>query len=184
MTVGLLKVLPSRGTYVVKISVRDVLNARFVRESIKSAIVRIAADLAVAADVERLDRNIDKQLEAVSTGDIARFYRLDEDFHRIIAEIADCPQALRVVEQSRAQIDRVRYLSLPNATPVATLVRQHRDIAAGIRAVDPAAAELAMRTHLREILSVLPKLKAQFPDLFDTSDPPRHAEPVLRRIAG
>jgi DNA-binding GntR family transcriptional regulator len=40
---GLLQVLPSRGTYVVKISVREVLNARFVREAIECALVRAAA---------------------------------------------------------------------------------------------------------------------------------------------
>lgn len=172
---GLLQVLPSRGTYVVKISVRDVLNARFVRESIESAVVRAAARLATDGDCTALDRNVAAQREAIDDGDITRFYQLDGEFHQLIGRIADCPQALRVVEQSRAQIDRVRYLSLPDATPVETLVTQHAAIAAGIRARDPDAAEAAMRVHLREILSALPKLKARHPDLFDASEPPRHA---------
>ncbi len=40
---GLVQVLPSRGTYVTKISVKEVLNARFVREAIECAVVREAA---------------------------------------------------------------------------------------------------------------------------------------------
>jgi len=63
-------------------------------------------------------------------------------------------------------MDRVRFLSIPMATPVATLIAQHGAIAEGIIAGDPDKAEAAMRVHLREILKSLPKLSAEHPDLF------------------
>ena len=172
---GLLQVLPSRGTYVVKISVREVLNARFVREAIECALVRSAAELIDAAGVARIEQLVAEQKQAAAAGDSSRFYALDEAFHRAIADCVECDPALRVVESARAQTDRVRYLSLPDASPLALLIAQHEAILAAIKARDPERAEAAMRTHLREILSALPRLAERFPDLFDTSSEPAHA---------
>jgi DNA-binding GntR family transcriptional regulator len=175
---GLLQVLPSRGTYVVKISVREVLNARFVREAIECALVRSAAELIDSEGLARIERLVEEQKQAADAGDSARFYALDEAFHRAIADCVECDPALRVVESARAQTDRVRYLSLPDASPLALLIAQHEAILAAIRARDPERAEAAMRTHLREILSALPRLAERFPDVFDRSDVPPHARPV------
>jgi DNA-binding GntR family transcriptional regulator len=176
---GLLQVLPSRGTYVVKISVREVLNARFVREAIECALVRSAAELIDADGVARIERLVAEQKEAAQAGDSNRFYALDEAFHRAIAECVECDPALRVVESARAQTDRVRYLSLPDASPLALLIAQHEAILTAVKARDPERAEVAMRTHLREILSALPRLAERFPDLFDRSDSPAHTRSAL-----
>ena len=175
---GLLQVLPSRGTYVVKISVREVLNARFVREAIECALVRSAAELIDSAGVARIEQFVADQKAAAEAGDSALFYALDEAFHRAIADCVECDPALRVVESARAQTDRVRYLSLPDASPLALLIAQHEAILDAIKARDPERAEAAMRTHLREILSALPRLAERFPDVFDRSDVPPHARPM------
>src|SRR5438045_8340266 len=42
--IGLLRVLPQRGTYVVKISAKAVTDARFVREAVECAIARRASE--------------------------------------------------------------------------------------------------------------------------------------------
>ncbi len=175
---GLLQVLPSRGTFIVKISVRDVLNARFVREAIECALVKTAAVLVTPRDLERLDRLIAEQIEAAGSSDPGRFYDLDEAFHRTIAECCECEPALRVIESARAQMDRVRFLSLPEATPISVLIAQHRAIVEGMRRHSGEMAEEAMRLHMREILSALPRLAQQFPDMFDPTDAPAHARLV------
>lgn len=172
---GLVQILPSRGTFVVRISVRDVLNARFLREAIECALVRTAAVVAQSADIERLENIVEEQCSAEASGDPARFYALDEAFHRALAEICECDAALRVVEGARAQMDRVRFLSLPEATPISTLIAQHRTIVEALARGDGTAAETAMKTHLREILSALPRLAGRYPDLFESTDAPAHA---------
>lgn len=172
---GLLQVLPSRGTFIVKISVRDVLNARYLREAIECALVRTACRIARPEDLERLDRIVEEQRTAEAAGDPARFYELDEAFHRALAETCECEPALRVVEGARAQMDRVRFLSLPEATPISVLIGQHQAIVDGLRAAHADDAERAMRQHLREILSALPRLAERFPDMFESSDVPAHA---------
>lgn len=173
--VGLVQILPSRGTYVVKISVREVLNARFVREAIECALARTAAALVDERGAAALRENIAAQERAAASGDTVQFYKLDEAFHRAVAACCECDYASRVVESTRAQIDRVRFLSLPKATPPDVLLRQHRAIANAILARDADAAEAAMSAHLREILISLPNLARRHPDFFEDADIPPHA---------
>ncbi len=164
---GLVQVLPSRGTYVTKISVKEVLNARFVREAIECAVVREAAGRIDAAGLDRLTALIAGQVQAANRLDNVAFTELDEAFHRAIADCVDCDYAVRVVEAARTQTDRVRHLSLPEASPYPVLIEQHRQIVAALRARDPVAAEAAMRLHVREILSAIPRLAAAHPAYFE-----------------
>lgn len=164
---GLVQVLPSRGTYVTKISVKEVLNARFVREAIECAVVREAAARIDAAGLDGLDRLIEAQEKAAAARDSVAFTQLDEAFHRAIADGMDCDYAVRVVEAARIQTDRVRHLSLPAASPYPRLIQQHREIVAGLRSRDPQQAETAMRVHLREILTALSQLAAAHPAFFE-----------------
>ncbi|CAN1493488.1 GntR Transcriptional regulators [Rhabdaerophilaceae bacterium] len=164
---SLVQVLPSRGTYVSKISVKEVLNARFVREAIECAVVREAAGKIDSKALGRLSGLIEAQERAAASFDNVAFTGLDEAFHRAIADSVDCDYAVRVVEAARAQTDRVRHLSLPEASPFLVLIEQHRDLVAALRARDAVAAEDAMRRHVREILSALPRLAAAHPAFFE-----------------
>lgn len=176
---GLLQILPSRGTYVVKISVREVLNARFVREAVECSIVRSAAELIDAKGIDRLQGILEEQRSAAAGTDYRGFQALDEAFHREIATIVDCDYAVRVMESARFQTDRVRALSLPSATPLRVLITQHQGVVDAFRQRDAAKAEAMMRIHLREILSAIPRLAEQHPELFDQSDVPVHARVML-----
>ena len=164
--IGLVEILPQRGTFVVKISARDVSNARFIREAVEVAIARKACELATDIDVAKMQRLIDDQARAAEADDQEWFLTLDDAFHQTIAQSADCLYGWRIIEDLKAQMDRVRYLSLPAATPISKLIGQHRAIAEAIRRRDPERAEAAVRIHMAEILVSLPKLAAEHAELF------------------
>jgi len=164
----LVNILPQRGTFVVKISVSDVLDARFVREAIEVAVVQEAATSAPLSAIKGLRSLIDQQ-KLLEHGHNVEFMALDDEFHRTLALSVDRAHAWRVNESIKAQIDRIRYLSLDDATPLTLIVEQHSRIVDGIEAGDPTAAAAAMRSHLREIIVSLPNIAARFPDVFETS---------------
>ena len=165
---GLLKVLPQRGTLVVKISIAAVEDARFIREAIECAVTREAARRRDAHALERLAANVAATAAAVASGEYERVFELDEAFHATLAAAAGRPAAWRVVEEQKVQMDRVRYLDLGDSIPARTVLAQHRDILAPLQDGDCDAAEAAMRAHLQEILVSLPRLAARWPDLFET----------------
>jgi DNA-binding GntR family transcriptional regulator len=167
----LVVILPKRGTFVVKISIADVLDARFVREAIEVAVVQEAALFASPTDVRKL-RQLLEQQKASCHGNNVKFLALDEEFHRTIALSIGRAHSWRVVESVKAQMDRIRYLSLDNSTPLPLIVDQHTRIVDNIEAGNVNGASAAMRTHLREIIDSLPSIAAAFPDLFEPDAAP------------
>ncbi len=164
---GLVEVRPQRGTLVTKISTAAVLDARFVREAIEADVVRLVAERHDAAVLRELREQISRQKE-VAGADPDQFMRLDEMFHRTLAEAAGKSYAWKVIEDVKAQMDRVRFLSFIQF-PVPTLIAQHEAIVEAIGAEDPEAAEKLMRKHLREIMTALPGIAAARPELFEGS---------------
>src|SRR3954468_20530275 len=169
---GLLTIRPQRGTFIVKISMKQVFDARFVREAVELAVVRRACAEMTVSGMEVLRTNLDAQRKAATDLDPVRFMDLDEAFHRDIALGIGCEYAWRVVEGTKAQMDRVRYLSLPHATLVERLIGQHQAVVDAIAAHDADGAEAAMRQHLREILTSLPELAERFPEFFERDQAP------------
>ncbi|MDW5377111.1 GntR family transcriptional regulator [Halomonas sp. HP20-15] len=171
---GLLEVRPQRGTYVVRISEGAVMEARFVREAVEVAVAKSAAANGLNESVlGELNELIERQRRCAAPQDYSRFFQLDEAFHRALSLGAGHTSAWRVTEEVKAQLDRVRYLSIPESTPIPKLVDQHQMIVDAITRQDPDAAEQAMCTHQREILHSLPELMRRFPAMFDASATPR-----------
>jgi GntR family transcriptional regulator, rspAB operon transcriptional repressor len=164
---GLVRVLPQRGTQVVKISRVGVEDARFIREAVETAVVREAALKAGSAMIAGLNESLAKQRRAQRAMTSEEFLELDEEFHQLLAEAAGRPAAWEMIEDIKPQMDRVRFLDMAQATPRHIVVAQHEVIVDAIKAQDPASAEKAMRHHLSEILRSLPELAAQYPDLFE-----------------
>jgi DNA-binding GntR family transcriptional regulator len=174
---GLLSIRPQRGTVVQRISVDSVFDSRFVREAVEVAVVRAAAELLPKGLDRRLAELIAAQEDAARDGDAPAFLRLDEAFHRAMADAIGRSFAWTALEAIKAQMDRVRFLSFEGATPLPDLIRQHRAIASAIAAGDPDKAEAGMRAHLREILASLPRIAAAHPDFFEPATQGRATPP-------
>lgn len=162
---GLVHVLPQRGTYVTKISVASVMDVRFVREAIEADIVRQVAKVHTADVVSELRRQLAEQKQ-VAHDDRVQFLRLDELFHHTLAAAAGKSYAWSVIESVKAQMDRVRFLSV-DEMHISLLIEQHERIVNQIEAGDQAGAEEALRSHLREILKSLPEIARTRSELFD-----------------
>ena len=127
---GLIDVQPQRGTFVSRISLAAVRRARFVRRALEIAIVRRAAEAGLP-DAARADLAgaIRAQEEAAaappSQASAEAFTEADDAFHRTFAEGIGLADVWEVVEREKSQFDRIRFLSLPQATPaeVAGLVK-------------------------------------------------------------
>ena len=161
---SLLEIRPQRGTFVAKISLPHVMDARFVREAVEADIVKLLADAPDPAVIADLRRQVRAQ-ESLIGGSARDFIAADETFHRTLAEGADKARAWEVVVEMKAQMDRVRVLSSQHF-PVDRLVAQHLAIVDAIAAGDGAAAERGLRLHLQGILKDLPVIKQERPEYF------------------
>jgi GntR family transcriptional regulator, rspAB operon transcriptional repressor len=161
----LIEVLPQRGTYVRKISVKGVLDARHLREIIEISIVR-EVTLKHDASLIKTLRQLIVQQQKVKIGDSRSFLALDEELHRAIALHAGREYAWRITEGIKAQMDRVRFLSFDFATPTPQLVSEHSALVDAIESGDADLAAKCMEEHLRGILSSLPLIAERYPEHF------------------
>jgi len=102
--------------------------------------------------------------------DTTSFLALDERFHFLIAQSIDCVAAWDTIQDIKAQMDRVRYLSLPEVSPLELLIKQHARIVSALKEHDADGAEEAMRAHLREILVSLGPVAERNPDWFEPDE--------------
>ena len=145
---GLIDVFAQNGTFVTGISRKALEEAYIIRNALELESVRRAASAMTARDEEALEDNIGQHQLAIDRQRFADAIRLDDQFHRTIAEINGLSMLWRAVDISKAQMDRGRYLSIPRPGSGEITIAQHRDIVAALRARDPSAAMAAMRTHL------------------------------------
>jgi DNA-binding GntR family transcriptional regulator len=163
---GLVGVFPQLGTIVAPIDVDAVVEAQFVREVLEVAAARLACSSSDPSQAAPLVDNLEAQAKACDDGNVDRFHELDDELHRTIFEQAGHPAAWRVVHSAKPQLDRVRHLTLPDASTRLHDLAEHRAIVEAITAGDAEAAEEAVRRHARAILGQLPLLREQFPQYF------------------
>lgn len=163
---GLIQIRPQRGSYVNKISLSEVRNGCFVRQAIECAVVRRAATMVTESQCYQLEQNLNQQRIAIERKQLNDFFELDDEFHQKLATIADCQLAWDTVENIKATIDRVRYMSLDHISPPEMLHRQHLDIFNALEKHDADAVERAMTQHLQEISESVQLIRQENRDWF------------------
>lgn len=148
---GLIQIRPQRGSYVNKISLAQVRNGCFVRQAIECAVARRAARMMTDSYCYQLEQNLNQQRTAIERKQLNDFFQLDDEFHQKLAQIADCQLAWDTIENLKATMDRVRYMSLDHVSPPEMLLRQHQDIFDALEKRDADAVDQAMTHHLQEI---------------------------------
>ncbi|MCK0166768.1 GntR family transcriptional regulator [Jannaschia sp. S6380] len=177
---GLVTVLPQRGTRIRRIGLAAVHDARFIREAVEADIVTLLAERPGLVPVADL-RAILADQRRIAGADPRDFIASDEAFHRTLAEAAGKAGIWQRVQGLKAQMDRVRFLSLERFH-VRKLIDQHEAIVDGIAAGHVAAAQRALRLHLREVLKDLPFIAKENPDVFDAL--PEGSEERVVRLKG
>jgi DNA-binding GntR family transcriptional regulator len=159
----MVKIVPRVGTFVAPISIEFVLEAQFLREHIECALMEDVCRHISPEDVARLAAIVDRQRRLTTNVDKDEFLALDEEFHSMLATVSHHPGAWRIIQQSKAHLDRARYLSLKMPLHMGEIVAQHDRIVDAVRRRDASTAEAAMRIHVREILATLEKIDLTLP---------------------
>ena len=96
------------------------------------------------------------QLVAV-TDAVEERARLNRDFHLLVAAAGRAPRLERLVSDYRELFSSARTLRTYSASETRAMQRDHTHIAEAIARRDPAAAEAAMRDHLRRAYALVLK---------------------------
>ena len=137
------------------------------------------ARAATPGNVVELRRALSEQAETVRAGDFVAFFALDEAMHRRLMEIAGHPFVWPVIAGAKAQLDRVRFLSLEDPAWLDMILDQHGSIVDRIAAADADGASVIMQRHLRTAFAAIDCLAAEHADFFEDTSTPASAERAL-----
>lgn len=163
---GLVEVLPQRGTRVRPIVIHDIRQHLFIRSALEVETVRGVATAQDSATLAALAANLDRQREAVTSGERHEFHALDLAFHEIMLDAINLPRVKEIVAVSRSALDRARQL-LASPERLAHTLKEHERIFEAIRSGKADAAAKSMHTHLEQVVAELRRFAVERPDLFE-----------------
>lgn len=163
---GLLEVYPQRGTYVSLIDTGLVEEARFMREQLERAVIRLACDSFPAGRLAELKANLLLQEAGMKEKDHHRMFELDEAFHRLIFEGCSKSHTWLVLGQINAHLNRSRMLRLAADHHWEHLYSQHEQMVQAIERHDASAADRLMEEHMNLTVHDQALLKEKYPAYF------------------
>jgi GntR family transcriptional regulator, rspAB operon transcriptional repressor len=145
---GLIEVFAQHGTFVSDIRRAEVEEAYIIRIALESESVERAAATITARQLQDIEDLHQAHETAVRRARYDEAIARDDDLHRSIAEVNGLHMLWKVVDITKAQMDRCRLLSLPDPGTGAETIAQHRAIIDALRAGHPEQARAAMQLHL------------------------------------
>lgn len=148
---GLIVTRPQVGSVVAQPDSSRLEEALFVRSAIEQQVVRRLA--ATGLDEAALAPVMERQAAAAEIDDYASFFDADEEFHALLAKMADVPNAWNLVHSIKAHVDRERFLLLSSTSGRSQQAYgDHLRILDAVRSSDGDRAAREMATHVASVL--------------------------------
>jgi DNA-binding GntR family transcriptional regulator len=152
---GLVERVPNRGARVRAISVDEAVEIVEVRIGLETLCTRKAAENLTDSDADALRRLRSEIEDAVRSGNLVEYARLNQDLDRRIRELSRHRTATQLLERLRAQSARHQFRLAFHPGRAGQSAPEHIAIIDAILAREPDAAEAATRAHLQGIVDVL-----------------------------
>ncbi len=110
---GLVEIVPQRGSYVTKIDYDLIDEVKFIRLSLELAVVKLACETGVSEESMGLIRsNMKEQRKCLeSDGSAAELMELDNQFHKLLFQSVGKSRVYDVVQAQMFHFDRLRMLT-------------------------------------------------------------------------
>lgn len=163
--VKIVEIYPQRGSVVAPIDYNLVEEAQFVRSVLEVAVVQLACERATQEQLEQLKENVALQEFYYQHGSSERLLEMDDEFHRLLFQIAGRMQAYEMMRSITVHFDRVRSLAV-TAVKEHLWMSDHRNICEAVAAHDQETARQLMEKHLNRYKVDETALREQYPQYF------------------
>lgn len=163
----LLLIRPQKATVVKKFSLKSIETARFVRLSVELEVLRSAAKSWDGSRSEAFDENLAQQQIALNAKDVETFHGLDYTFHKLLCECAQAEFAFEIIQQNKAQVDRLCVLSLTAEHSMRQLIDDHVIMVQQLKSQDADGLCESIRVHLSRLDDTITDIYQTHSSYFD-----------------
>lgn len=163
---GLISIYPQKGTFVSLIDLSSVEEARFMREHLERAVVRLACVKFPEEILLKLEMNLKFQKMYMENHDNKKIFEADEEFHRLIFEGCNKKTIWTTINEMESDFQRIRILRLSSNLKWDKIYSQHEDIYNAIKDKNPELAEKVIIEHLTMVNFDKDELKEDYSSYF------------------
>lgn len=172
---SLIEIVPSKETRVAKIDFQQIMDGLFTRVCLEPVIVERLMGQVSNADTKLLLNNLRLQHSAIQSNDMARYYRLDDEFHKLIYQLANKGRTFNLLNRLLNQYSRFRILHSQNCNyrdDAQKSLNGHMQIFYAITIAKPLpeSSEQFFRRHVGRSIWTFPQLVRGYPDYFTGYD--------------
>jgi len=162
----LVNIRPQSGTYVALIDRHQLEEGRLIRRALEVEGIKLAVARVDDAAIERLRDLLVLQARAADKARHEDFIAYDDQFHQAISEMSGYSRLWRIVDRSKAQLDRVRYLSSPIPHQEEKAIAQHTAIVEAMARRNLDRTVKTLTHHLDDAYDRLSILLKQHAEMF------------------
>jgi DNA-binding GntR family transcriptional regulator len=155
---GLVERVQNRGARVRAVSLAEAIEITEVRMVLEGLCAAKAATRLTEDDRDRLRGIGTAMQEAVRSGDLLGYSELNRQLHALIRTLGGQSTAQAILERLRGQNVRHQFRLALHPGRAAVSLPQHLEIIEALCAGEAAAAEAAVRRHLRSVIETLPEV--------------------------
>ncbi|MBU3178058.1 GntR family transcriptional regulator [Clostridium estertheticum] len=163
---GLISIYPQKGTFVSLIDLSSVEEARFMREYLERAVVRLACESFPKEFFLKLEMNLKFQEMYMEDHDNKKIFVADEEFHKLIFEGCNKNKIWATINEMESDFQRIRILRLSSNLKWDHIYSQHVGIKNAIINKKPDLAEKIIIEHLTMVNFDKNQLKQDYPNYF------------------
>ena len=160
---GILEIYPQKGTMVSLVDYDLVEEARFIREALECAVVKLLCRKISPMQLQDLRANIERQKRCLEMENLPGLMGLDLRFHEMLYRFADKMQCYEYGTSMTIHMDRVRNMAL-RAVKTPSFVTQHETLVDALEAGDENKALEIMRRHVSLYLVDREALMQTYPE--------------------
>jgi DNA-binding GntR family transcriptional regulator len=164
--VKIVEIYPQKGSVVSLIDYAMVDESQFMRNVLECAIAELDCRMATQEDIQKLRESLSLQQYYVKSDDTdAAFLEMDNQFHRMLFDIAKKPQVYTLMRSISIHFDRVRKLTLDDVKTV-NVFHDHEQIVDAIVNKNEENARTCMQRHLNRFRIVEKQVREEYPQYF------------------
>ena len=145
---GLVAIVPRKGTFVRKITQKDIEENFPIRACLEGLAARLAVSHIEPSDIEKMKSTLSKMIEAANQNDFRTYFRFHSEYHEIFIHASKNDTLIEILENLRRQgvWFRLSYLWHQESFEYAT--RVHREILDFFIKKDADRAEALVKEHI------------------------------------
>ena len=140
--------VPGKGVEICKLTAQQIREVFEIRRIIEGYIIKKITDRLTDADLNEIDRNINKQEKMLPGTERLAFIEYDKQFHLYLASKIRNQQIESILLNLRDQIHLMGIRAIEDEYRMKQVIEEHRAIFAGLKERNPQKAFDALITHL------------------------------------